>query len=265
VLEGRDFTPHDTIDAPLVAIVSEAFARVLAGDGSSLGLRITEVHGRGSRDTARAAEIVGVVPDVVTHLSNTQPLLVYFPAVQQQLRPMRTVYARARFDTGIAERELLASVRTLDPRLTPEGVSTIEARLALAMAPHRFARFVLGAFGTMTILLAMLGAYVTAASMASRRQRELGIRAALGSSRLRLGGLVLGEAARLVGAGVLAGLLLSWMAARAMRSFLFGIEPLDPATFLGVTTAVLVVTLAVSLGPAIDAARVDLVRTLREE
>jgi putative ABC transport system permease protein len=111
----------------------------------------------------------------------------------------------------------------------------------------------------------MLGAYVLAESMSAGRRREFSIRAALGASRARLGGLVLGETVRLVGIGLVAGLALAWIGATAIRVFLFRVDPLDPATLTAVSAAILALALLVSLKPAIDAARVDLAHTLRDE
>jgi ABC-type antimicrobial peptide transport system permease subunit len=101
--------------------------------------------------------------------------------------------------------------------------------------------------------------------MAMQRQREMGIRAALGASGRRLALLVLGETARLVGLGLAAGLVLAWTGSSMIRAFLFRVQPLDPVTLGGVAAVILTLALAVSLRPARHAAHVDLGRVLREE
>jgi putative ABC transport system permease protein len=261
IAEGRDFSTHDTMSTPIVALVSESLARLLAGGGSPLGLRITEfLPGR-----TRAAEVIGVVPDVIVQLANTEPLVVYYTLAQHAPLPSSTLVARARSDAELVKRHIADTIEQLDPLLNADAFLAVEERLAQQMGPQRLGRFVLGALGTMAFLLTLLGAYVLAEAMSSGRRREFGIRAALGASRAGLAGLVLGETVRLVGLGLVAGLALAWMGAGTIRAFLFRVEPLDPATLGAVAAAMLGLTLAVSLKPAIDSARVDLVHTLREE
>ena len=93
----------------------------------------------------------------------------------------------------------------------------------------------------------------------------MGVRAALGASRWQLSALVLTETTRLIVLGLVTGLLLAWLGTSLIRSFLFGIQPLDPTTLVVVATAMLTLALAVSLRPALRASRVDLARVLREE
>jgi putative ABC transport system permease protein len=146
-----------------------------------------------------------------------------------------------------------------------EQMMTLDEQIGHQMNPQRFGIYVLGALGGMALLLTVLGTYVVAQSMVVRRRRELGIRAALGARSAELRRLVLGDTARLVGIGLVAGLALAVAGARLIRSLLYQVEPLDPLTL--VTTAALIfgIALLVSLRPAFEATRVDLNRTLREE
>ena len=107
--------------------------------------------------------------------------------------------------------------------------------------------------------------YVLADSMATMRMREMGIRAALGATRRQLGSMVLGETARLIGIGIVAGLGLAWLAANTVRSFLFQVQPLDPLTLGSVAAGILLLALLVSLRAALRAARVDLTAVLKAE
>jgi ABC-type antimicrobial peptide transport system permease subunit len=101
--------------------------------------------------------------------------------------------------------------------------------------------------------------------MSAVRRREFTIRRALGATRIRLGGLVIADTVRLVGLGLVAGVGLAWLGAGTIRAFLFRVEPLDPAVLLSVAGAILGVAVLVSLKPALDAARVDVARMLRDE
>ena len=101
--------------------------------------------------------------------------------------------------------------------------------------------------------------------MAVARMREMGIRAALGASRVRLMGVVVREAAVLVGIGIGGGLFIAWAGAGTLRALLFRIQPLDPFTLAPTAMLILVLALIVSLRPALRAARVDLASVLRAE
>jgi len=263
VLQGRDFTLGDGRTALPVAIVSESLARVIAEGKDPLGHRVgTSARHAGGRTMA---QIVGVVPDVITNVRDVQPLVVYHTMRQIEAGQSGTIVLRARGEAGAAVGAMLAVVRDLDPLVTPGPVQTIEQRLRNQMGAQDLGIFVLGTLGTIAILLTLLGAYVLAASMSAVRRREFSIRRALGGTRAHLGGLVLADTARLVGVGLFAGLGLAWIGAGTIRSFLFRVEPLDPVVLLSVSGAILIVTLLVSLKPALDAARVEVAPLLREQ
>jgi ABC-type antimicrobial peptide transport system permease subunit len=124
---------------------------------------------------------------------------------------------------------------------------------------------VLSALGGIALLLTVLGTYVIAQSMVVRRRRELGIRAALGAGAAQLRGLVLRDTARLVGIGLIAGLALAVAGARLIRSQLYQVEPFDPTVLVTAAAVIFGLALLVSLRPALEATRVDLTRSLREE
>jgi predicted permease len=264
IIQGRDFTSDDRAGAPLVAIVSDSLARFVAPAGDALGHRIRESSRRPGQPYA-TIEIVGVVPDIIARVSRLEPLVLYRPIAQQNGMPRKILMLRAARDPAEAIREVLAAVKTLDPVVRPRGFATMNQLMLEQMGPQRFGMTVMGALGGIAVLLAVLGAYVLAESMASLRRREMGIRSALGASGLHLRGLVLSETARLVGIGLLAGLVLVWLGSSAIRGFLFQVEPLDPLVIGGVAAAIAVLTLVVSLRPAISAGRVDLAQMLREE
>lgn len=146
--------------------------------------------------------------------------------------------------------ELTSEVRliavALDPQVTPTTLRTLEERVADQMAPQKLGGTVLGALGLIAVLLTMLGTYVLADSMTTMRMREMGIRAALGATRWQLGSIVLGETVRLIGVGIVAGLVLAWLGARTIRAFLFQVQPLDPVTLGSVAGTVLLLAVVVS-------------------
>ena len=131
--------------------------------------------------------------------------------------------------------------------------------------PQQFGLFVLGSLGAIALLLTVLGPYVLEETMAVMRTRELGIRAALGATSKSLTILVLRESVVLVGLGLGAGLLLSYLGGNVIRAFLFRVQPLDPATLAVVAALILLLATPVSVRPALRAARVDLAEVLRSE
>ena len=122
----------------------------------------------------------------------------------------------------------------------------------------------LGALGVIAVLLTALGTYVLAETMATSRLREMGIRAALGATGRQLATIVLAETGKLVGVGLVVGLGLAWVGASTIRAFLFKVQPFDPVTLSAVAFLILALALAVSLEPALRAARVDLARVLKD-
>jgi predicted permease len=260
VTAGRDFAPDDRGGSSPVAVVSESFGRMLADGASPLEYVI-----EGFSAADKPVTIVGVASDVITNVTIMEPLIIYLPMAQGTPGPLRDLTALAAGSAADARREILAAIRALDPQVTPSALRTLEERVAEQMGPQHLGRTVLGALGTIAILLTLLGTYVLADAMATSRMREMGIRAALGAQRRQLAGIVLGETSRLVGIGIVAGLGLAWLSAGTIRAFLFQVQPLDPLTLGTVAVSILVLALAVSARAALRVARVDLAQVLRAE
>jgi putative ABC transport system permease protein len=219
---------------------------------------------RGPSSTA-VADIVGVVPDLITEVGTTEPFIAYQPFAQRRPGISATLVLRAADDPGAAMREALAAARALDARVTLSEMMTLDQRIAEQMNPQRFGIHVLGALGGIALLLTVLGTYVVAESMVVRRRRELGIRAALGARSAQLRRLVLRDTARLVGVGLIAGLMLAFAGAHLIRSLLYQVEPLDPLVLVTAAALIFGLALLVSLRSALAATRVNLTRSLREE
>lgn len=267
VLIGRNFTQADRAGAPRVGIVSASLAKAIAGDGSVLGRRISAPP---KGVVLHETEIVGVIPDVIRGTTGLQPFRLYLPSAQYSA-PVYPgsgglrLLVRATGDVGAGEASVLATIRAIDPDIRQDAMTTIDAGILEEMAPQRFGTAVMGALGTIALLLSVLGTYVLAESMAVARRREMGIRAALGARGSHLRALLLSDTFRLVGAGLLLGFVLTWLGAGTIRAFLFQVEPFDPLVTGGVAATIITLTLAVSLRPALAAARIDLARVLRDD
>lgn len=258
VVRGRGFDGRDREGNPLVGIASASLARQLGPGDSALGRRYA------SSERRPPIEIVGVVPDLITRVSRLEPVVLYTPLAQDPGQAYLTLVARAAADVPAAMSAITTAARAIDPEVKPGPIQTLDDQMAAQMSPQRFGGIVMGALGAIAVLLTVLGVYVLAESMAIAREKEMSIRAALGASRSHLGGLVLRETTKLVGIGLAAGLGLAWLGAGTIEAFLFQIEPLDVPTLTAISAVLLVLALAVSLRPALSAARVDLARVLRD-
>jgi hypothetical protein len=267
VLTGRNFTRADSSGAPRVAIVSASLAKVLATDGGVLGLRI---GGTRPGMMPGPADVIGVVPDVVWGPQGQTPFRLYLPRAQYSA-PVYDgasgpeLIVRASGDTESAAAAVVSTIRAMDPAIRPSRITTIDESILEQMGPQRFGMTVMTALGAIALLLCVLGTFVIAESMAVVRRREMGLRAALGARGNHLRALLLSDTLRLVGAGLLLGFALSWLGAGTIRAFLFQVEPFDPVVTGGVAVVIIVLALAVSLRPALAAARIDLARVLRQD
>jgi len=172
---------------------------------------------------------------------------------------------RASDDPAEAIGAVISIVRSMDPDIRLDPMSTMEANVLDRMATQRFGMTVMGALGVIALFLSVLGTYVLAETMATLRLREIGIRAALGARGPQQQRTQLRATLRLVGAGLLLGYFLAWLGAGTIRAFLFQVEPFDPLVTGGVALTIVVLALVVSLRPAFAATRLDLARVLQGE
>jgi putative ABC transport system permease protein len=171
--------------------------------------------------------------------------------------------------TSVDPSRLAAAVRAVikdtDHTATIGNVEPLADRLSMSIAQPRFATTVLLAFAGTALLLASIGLYGVLSYAVSQRRRELGVRAALGASRLQLLYLIVTEGLSVTLAGLIVGLVASAALTRFMRAALFGVGPLDATSFVAAPVALILVAMAACLRPAIHAASVDPARALRSE
>ena len=156
-------------------------------------------------------------------------------------------------------------VREMDASLPVYRVETMEDAVARQVAPTRFYMILAGAFAVLAAALAAVGLYGVAAYSASRRTREIGLRMALGAPSAGISKLVLGQGLRPAGWGLAVGLVLAYFGARILEVVLYGVEPRDPVTFVGVSMLLVVVATVATIVPARRASRIDPVAALRAE
>jgi putative ABC transport system permease protein len=263
---GRNFTDRDTDASAAVCIVNEAFVRRYLDGRDPIGMRI--VIGRpmlGLGPTAER-EIVGVVRQVTGRPAEAdEPVHVYAPLAQDAWVNATLVVEPADGEAEALTAAVRYAVARVDSRVPVARIRTMEDVAWSATSRQRFRAVLVTIFGGLALVLAVIGVFGVLAYAVQQRTREFGIRIALGASGRHVVGLVLGSAARMIGAGVLAGLLLAAVLGESMTAFLFGVEPLDPVTF-GAVVLVLVVTAAVAVAaPAFRATRADPVVAFRSE
>ena len=259
MVAGRTFSGEDRAESELVAIVSEAAARVYWPGESPLGRMITRAR------TETPYRIVGVAKDtkVWTLGEDFQP---YVYLARSQVGTIGTMLvARGTIADAEITGQLRRVIRDLDSRLVIMETKTMAEHLSVQLFPPRAAAGLLGVLGLLALILATTGLYGTVAFNVSRRTREMGIRISLGADAGKVVGMVLRSAMGLVVVGGSVGLILSLGLAYAVRSFLYGTSAFDPVTFLGVPAILLGVAALAAFVPARRASRVNPVQALKTE
>jgi len=257
---GRDFTDADREDAPQVAVISESLAaRTFPGE-NPIGKRLNVSI---KRPGGIVYEIVGVVGDIrMTSLEAAAGPAVYVPHRQLAIG-MMTLVVRTDLDPASLVGGVSAAVRSLDPELPLADVKTMEAVVDATIARPRVIASLLTAFAVIALLLAGVGVYGVMAYAVTERTHEIGVRMALGATRESVMALVVGQAARLVLAGVVIGLLGALGLTRVLVSLLYDTDARDPWT-LGATALVLcAVALVAAVVPALRGSRIAPIQALR--
>lgn len=263
LVRGRPLLYSDRRDAPLVAVVDQAFVRRYLPGSDPLGRRL-ELPILGLPMETHIREIVGVVGSVRPTLDREPVPTVYVPHEQQPVRAMSLI-VETEGTPGAAVPALREAVAALDADLPVYEVRTMPQVLAEATARRRFTAWLVGGLAGVALLLSTFGVSAVISHAVRRRRREIGIRIAVGATPRDVLALAMRRGLVLVGAGVALGLTGALAGGRLLRDLLYGVEPADPLT-LGATAALLAgVGLVATWLPARGVLRVDPVEALREE
>jgi predicted permease len=269
MIRGRFFTEADTATAPVVVVINQAFAdRYFKGQDP-----IGHVVGRG-KERFDDAHIVGVIGDVKQSdvTKGTEPEIYYCLA---QMGPGMPLYGIATAFIEVAIRGAVPAdmlraqfdktLHEVAPDATTTDVKTIHEAVEDSFGSQTLTSYLLEGFAGLALLIASVGLYGLLSFSVAQRTREFGLRIALGAQQSTILSMVLRRAMLLVGLGVACGMALAWFAVSLARSYLFGVEVHDGATF-GVVAAVLAAAafLAAWL-PARHAASIEPVIALRSE
>ncbi len=258
ILEGRPFGEDEVDGEKGVVIVNEAFARRYWPGKSALGQHVYT-----SGFDKAPHEVVGVARDHKVRSAGEEPTpYVHLPAARSR---RIALLVRTSQPAEAALPALRAAVLKLEPDVVfTEDVPAAEVA-ATTLAPTRIGAALLGAFGSLALLLSAVGLYGVISYSVTLRTREMGVRMALGAQRGDLLRLVLRAGARLALVGVGVGTLLAAVVGRVFSALLYGVSALDPLAYAVAAGVLLAVAGAANLVPALAAARVDPMRALRSE
>jgi putative ABC transport system permease protein len=264
IVAGRALTEDDTARSRQVCVVSEAFVRRYLSGRTSLGTRLK--LRRFSANVEVEREIVGIARQVKGRADETAELAqIYVPNTQD---PWAESYLLVRVPAGSAEAltpSIRAAIACVDPTLAVRSIKTLGRVTSEGTARYRFRAVLIAAFAGLALLLAMAGVFGVQAYLVQQRWREFGVRLALGASPRSILALVASHAGRLVGAGLLTGLVAAAAVSRTISAFLFGVQPFDAVTFAAVTMVVGLAAVIASAVPAMRAACVDPAVAFRQE
>jgi putative ABC transport system permease protein len=260
LIEGRDIRSSDDRKAPAVAVVNKAFADRYFPGSSAIGRKFwTEGRSR------PATEIIGVIANGRTAdlTQNAEPEI--YLSLWQASAFSKHLLVRTAADPRAVMGSIRREIHAVLPTAAIENMKTLEEVRDDSLATRIFAMRLLVGFSVVGSVLTLVGIYgVLSLSVASRR-RELAIRTAVGAEARDIRNLVFGEGFRLIAVGLAAGLITAIAFSRVLRVFLFGVEPTDPLTLMGVGGAFAIVAMLACWAPARRATAVDPAEALRYE
>jgi putative ABC transport system permease protein len=244
LLDGRNFSESDDSDHPLVAIVSEILARNHFPDRSPIGQRIVVDDTDGA---PRQIQIVGVVGAVKqTNLETPAKADIYLPLGQMAkdgvpfFRNSAYWVIKTSGRAAGLDRLLHDTVQNIDPNVAVGAARPMSEFLAAALASRRFSLLLIASFAAAALFLAAAGLYAVISYGIQQRNREIGVRLALGATRTTILAMIFKEGAVLVVAGIFGGLAIALTLARLVASQMYGVNERDPFSFaaVGLTLAV---------------------------
>ncbi len=263
MVAGRTFGDDDDLTHPLVVVVNETFVKhYFASPTVAVGRRVA----RGGGKNLEYMTIVGVARDT-KHMDLRSPArpTLFAPLRQEKSVDQLYVYVRTTTAPEQAFAMIRQTMRQIDPGLAVDAMRTMQEQIETTLTNERMIELLAVSFGLLATLLAGVGLYGVLAYSTAQRTREIGIRMALGSTRLGVSRLVVTDVLRLAGIGVVVAIPCSVVLARLLKSQLFGVSSADPLTLAGVVVLIAVVALLAAVVPARRASSVDPTTALRTE
>ncbi len=257
IVRGRAIDANDVDGKPLSVVINETMAKRYWAGRDPIGSTV--------RFGAGPATVVGIARDGKYGKLNEAPRNYIYIPVYQFFRPDMQLQVRTAGEPGAALQAIQGEIRKLDANLPLFDVRTVAEHMQLSVFIPKMASTLLGLFGGLALLLAVVGLYSVVAYSVAQRTREIGIRMALGAGRAAILGMVLRQGLILTAIGLGIGLGLAFAAAQAVKSQLLGVTSTDAVSFAGTTLALLFVACAACVIPARRASRLDPLSALRRE
>jgi predicted permease len=258
ILAGRDIADSDGPDTPLVALVNETFVKKFLANTNPLG------HMLGGEKYRFI--IVGVVEDSKYSGVDEEPRpMAYYAQMQFPSLGTMHIEVRTRGEAMAMLPELRKVMAALYPNVPLEKPMTQQEQFAKSYAQQRMFAAMGGFFGVLAALLVATGLYGTHSFRVNRRTTEIGVRMALGASRGQVLAMVMRESVWILVSGLAAGIPLTFLAVRPLKSMLYQMSPFDAASFIAAVTAMIAVTGCAAFLPARRAASIEPMQALRTE
>jgi predicted permease len=262
VILGQGLEWRDMATTPRLAVINETMARHF-GSGSPIGRKF-----RWSFQDDGEVQVIGVARDAkYATLRGAAPATIYVPYTQRPFGwPQQMSFeVRTAGNTAEAIAGIRHAIAEIDRMLPMTDVKTQEAQIDDSLAQEHLFASLVSLFSAITLALACVGIYGSVAFTVTRRTRELGVRMALGASRMAVLRMLLGQVALTVGAGMVIGLPATWMVTRVIEAQLYGVKAHDLPSMAMAAAGVVGVAIAAAFLPARRAMRIDPVRALRYE
>jgi predicted permease len=265
LLRGRTIAPHDNDPkAAPVAVINQAFVRKYFPNEDPIGQYFTPKFEH-TDEPVIGRQIIGVVGDTrVEDMWDPYQPEFFLPYAQDPSHQRTLVVMRVAGDPAAYENAVRKIVATMSDAPV-FSYRTFAESISMQVAQPRFEAVLVSGFAVIALLLSALGLYAVLSYVVSQRVRELGLRMAFGASRSDILRLVLRRALILACLGIGVGVLTSFFATRLITDVLFNVAPLDRSVFFAVTLILIFVSLLAALAPALRAANVDPMRTLRDQ
>ncbi len=262
LLAGRYFNETDTADSPSVVIINETMARKWWPKENPLGQRIKQGF---PQDKTPFREVVGVVGDVKEEGPDLPQRTEVFLPDSQEVSAGLTLLVRTGPEPMEMARTVVNELHAMDPDQAVDAVQPLNDYIETSLAWRKSIVALLGIFGILALGLAAIGIYAVMSYSVSQRSREIGIRIAMGAQPRNVLAIVISQGLRLVGMGIVTGIVAAAALTRLMSNLLFGVSATDPLTFVGVVLLLTFVALAACYIPARRAMRVDPIVALKYE
>jgi predicted permease len=272
VLRGRMITDADTAATPLVAVINETLATKYFRGKDPLGKQID----LGGKDTGmiKPFTIVGVLADQVDKTVGTDPQPFILLPMQQVpttslfyqalLKTVVTFVVKTRGNIPVAP-EMRSVFHQAAPGFALDNFQSMQEAVDKSTFSQRLGLYLVGSFAGLAVVMVIAGLYGVLSQLVSYRRREIGVRMALGATRVSVAQLILRQGITLIGAGLGVGLLLAFVSGRLIANFLYQVKPLDAGTYVAVALTLSVIGLTAALLPARRAASIQPMQALRED